>query len=72
MAQTDASIFPIEFSKKKKRIHRKLNPYFTLVIKKLSRKLLIPVWASENPNPTLIFKIFDEIEESVRGHFCAV
>ena len=36
MAQTDASIFPLEFLKKKTD-SQKINPYFSLVIKKLFR-----------------------------------
>ena len=49
MAQTDASIFPLEFLKKKKTDSQKINPYFSLVIKKLSHKLIIPISSSTNP-----------------------
>ena len=47
MAQTDASIFPLEFSKKKPDT-QKIRPYFTLVIKKLSHKLVIPIETYSN------------------------
>ena len=68
MAQTDASIFPIEYLKKKPDT-QKISPYFTLVIKKLSHKLVIPIETSTNHEhshplakkshaPDIIFKFF--------------
>ena len=68
MAQTDASIFPLEFLKKKTD-SQKIRPYFTLVIKKLSHKLVIPIETSTNHErshplakkshaPDIIFKNF--------------
>ena len=47
MAQTDASIFSIEFLKKKTNT-QKINPYFTLVIKNFSPKLVMAVEATTN------------------------
>ena len=82
MAQTDASNFPLEFLKKKPD-SQKINPYFSLVIKKLSYKLVIPIENTTNHErshplakishaPRHNIEIFfDKIEESVQGHFCA-